>query len=174
MATHSTILAWRIPWTEEPGGLQSMGSQRVGHSWAHTRAHPTMRQRAWNNVEGQWSTDGKETNGVELSCNRISTWFLSFFPFLVANIYLESHMPNTVVGRILVWPQEHWWAPCKTGASIRPTSRMRRLRRQAGPLPRSQQARLMQSQALPFAFGCSSWRSRPCSSTMHLFFTPSL
>ena len=30
MATHSNILAWRIPWTEEPGGLQSMGSQRVG------------------------------------------------------------------------------------------------------------------------------------------------
>ena len=31
MATHSSILAWRIPWTEEPGELQSMGSQRVGH-----------------------------------------------------------------------------------------------------------------------------------------------
>ena len=31
MATRSSILAWRIPWTEEPGGLQSMGSQRVGH-----------------------------------------------------------------------------------------------------------------------------------------------
>ena len=31
MATHSSILAWRTPWTEEPGGLQSMGSQRVGH-----------------------------------------------------------------------------------------------------------------------------------------------
>ena len=31
MATHSRILAWRIPWTEEPGGLQSLGSQRVGH-----------------------------------------------------------------------------------------------------------------------------------------------
>ena len=30
IATHSSILAWRIPWTEEPGGLQSMGSQRVG------------------------------------------------------------------------------------------------------------------------------------------------
>ena len=29
--THSSLLAWRIPWTEEPGGLQSMGSQRVGH-----------------------------------------------------------------------------------------------------------------------------------------------
>ena len=31
MATHSSILAWRIPWMEEPGGLQSMGSQRVRH-----------------------------------------------------------------------------------------------------------------------------------------------
>ena len=39
VATHSSILAWRVPWTEEPGGLQSMGSQRVGHDWsdlAHT------------------------------------------------------------------------------------------------------------------------------------------
>ena len=32
MATHSSILAWKIPWMEEPGGLQSMGSQRVGHN----------------------------------------------------------------------------------------------------------------------------------------------
>jgi len=32
MAAHSSILAWRITWTEEPGGLQSMGSQRVGHN----------------------------------------------------------------------------------------------------------------------------------------------
>ena len=38
MATHSSILAWRIPWTEEPGGLQSMVSQRVGHNWA-TNTH---------------------------------------------------------------------------------------------------------------------------------------
>ena len=33
METHSRILAWRIPWTEEPGGLQSTGSQRIGHDW---------------------------------------------------------------------------------------------------------------------------------------------
>ena len=31
MATHSSVLAWRIPWVEDPGGLSSMGSQRVGH-----------------------------------------------------------------------------------------------------------------------------------------------
>ena len=34
MATHSSILAWKIPWAEEPGGLQSIGSQIVGHDWA--------------------------------------------------------------------------------------------------------------------------------------------
>ena len=40
MAAHSNILAWRVPWTEEPGRLQSMGLQRVGHDWmtnTHTR-----------------------------------------------------------------------------------------------------------------------------------------
>ena len=43
MASHSSILAWRIPWTEEPGGLQSIGSQRVRHDWsdlARTHAWP--------------------------------------------------------------------------------------------------------------------------------------
>ena len=39
VATHSSILAWRIPWTEEPGGLQSMGSQRVGHDCVTTTFH---------------------------------------------------------------------------------------------------------------------------------------
>ena len=47
MATHSSILAWKIPWAEEPGRLQSTGSSRVGHDWvtecsragAHTHTH---------------------------------------------------------------------------------------------------------------------------------------
>ena len=39
MATHSSILAWRIPWTEEPGGPQSMGSQRVGDDWVTNTFH---------------------------------------------------------------------------------------------------------------------------------------
>ena len=38
MATHSSVLAWRIPWTEKPGGLQSMGSHRVGHDWSNLAA----------------------------------------------------------------------------------------------------------------------------------------
>ena len=38
MAPHSSTLAWKIPWTEEPGGLPSMGSHRVGHDWGDLAA----------------------------------------------------------------------------------------------------------------------------------------
>ena len=42
MATQSSILAWRTPWTEEPGGPQSMGSQRAGHDWVTNTATTTV------------------------------------------------------------------------------------------------------------------------------------
>ena len=38
MATHSSVLAWRMPWTEKPGRLHSMGSHRVGHDWSDLAA----------------------------------------------------------------------------------------------------------------------------------------
>ena len=45
LATHSRILAWEIPWTEKPSGLQSMGSQRVGHTdaWEDLKIIPPFR-----------------------------------------------------------------------------------------------------------------------------------
>ena len=46
MATHSSILAWRIPWTEKPGGLQCMGLQRVRQDLA-TKQQQTMTQKKW-------------------------------------------------------------------------------------------------------------------------------
>ena len=42
MATHSSTLAWRIPWTEEPGGLQSMGLQRTGHVATNTNTNYSL------------------------------------------------------------------------------------------------------------------------------------
>ena len=54
MATHSSILAWRSPWTEEPGELQSMGSKRVGHDWVtntHTNIYYTI--YSWLNPQMQ-------------------------------------------------------------------------------------------------------------------------
>ena len=49
MTTHSSILAWRILWTEEPGGLQSMGLQRIGHNWATNRHIICVCIWTWNN-----------------------------------------------------------------------------------------------------------------------------
>ena len=49
-ATHSSILAWKIPWTEDPGRLQSMGSQRVGHNWVTSLSKRDMFISLWNNV----------------------------------------------------------------------------------------------------------------------------
>ena len=48
MATHSSILAWKIPWTEEPGGLQSKGSQKVGHDWATSLTQSEVSQKEKN------------------------------------------------------------------------------------------------------------------------------
>ena len=50
-ATHSSILAWQIPWTEEPGELQSMGSQRVGHDRPHNTVKTTDTLREHNEAE---------------------------------------------------------------------------------------------------------------------------
>ena len=83
MATHSSLLAWEIPWTEEPGGLQSMGSQRGGHDWAtFTRTGRTQKLFNWypltmittGNGEtltlfygGAWGDGARGTNGTGIS-----------------------------------------------------------------------------------------------------------
>ena len=55
MATHSTILAWKIPWTEEPGGLWSMGLQRVGHDWASNTTQLLKLIKEIQNKPSYWS-----------------------------------------------------------------------------------------------------------------------
>ena len=51
MATHSSILAWEIPWTEDPGGLQSMGLQRVGRNWTRMHLGTYMKSSQTNDGE---------------------------------------------------------------------------------------------------------------------------
>ena len=54
MATHSSILAWRIPWTEEPGGLQPGGSKRVRHDWSDlARTHPCTGWGNWVSLQAE-------------------------------------------------------------------------------------------------------------------------
>ena len=62
IATHSSTLAWKIPWTEEPGRLQSMGSQRIGHDWA-TSFH--FKVRVW----GMLGSDAGE--GISIADRKV-------------------------------------------------------------------------------------------------------
>ena len=64
MATHSSILAWRIPWTEEPGGLRSMWLQRIRHGWA-TSKHSTQYTRE-KNYHSNPEIIGPKTDGFAL------------------------------------------------------------------------------------------------------------
>ena len=54
MAIHSSILAWKIPWTEEPGRLQSMGSQRVGHDRATSLPGSPVAKTPRSQCRGAW------------------------------------------------------------------------------------------------------------------------
>ena len=89
MAIHSSILAWKIPWTEEPGGPQSMGSQRVGHD------------RATN-------TDGVSSNSCTTESVMPSKHLILYYPLLL----LPSTFPSiTVFSResalCIKWPK-YW------------------------------------------------------------------
>ena len=70
VATHSSILAWEIPWTEEPGGLQSMGSQRAGHDTA-TKPPPHMElplcetKIMASSPNTSWQTDGEKSGNSD-------------------------------------------------------------------------------------------------------------
>ena len=61
MAPHSSVLAWKVPWTEEPGGLQSMGSRRVGHDFTFTftfHAHAWEKEKATHSSVLAWRIPG--------------------------------------------------------------------------------------------------------------------
>ena len=88
MATHSSILAWRISWTEEPGGLQSTGLQRVGHDWAGTgvRAKGMMSYAYFRiHCKGLGSLESKRTKfKSKLWYLAVRFWTDDFISFVAA------------------------------------------------------------------------------------------
>ena len=105
--THSSVLAWRIPWTEDLGGLQSMGSQRVGHNWV--TSHVTHHIKC--NVPGGrilnvfilfWICINKHT----YSCYPISQFVIlqQFFFFLNFKSIFQRFSPLHVeTDKVLTW-----------------------------------------------------------------------
>ena len=104
MATHSNILAWKIPWTEEPGGLQSMGLQRVGHDWATSLSVGYKNENQRGNKGLKIFLNLKSDNSKNISRNfsgavegsvGCSLWQFSFGWFLVP-AYTSQGLPLPV------------------------------------------------------------------------------
>ena len=80
MDTHPSILAWRIPWTEELGRLQSMGSQRVRHDWVTSQLHLQLQQQNQNEI---W-----------VCIHNLFCLFLVFFFFFFSPLMRQPLIPN--------------------------------------------------------------------------------
>ena len=95
MAIHSSTIAWKILWTEEPGRLQSMGSQRVGHDWATSLSLPSSSLLA-----------GGESRWVILYVREELhswVWFSGFLRNWQDNNIRTSNPVGTALGTVLEW-----------------------------------------------------------------------
>ena len=99
MTTHSSILSWRIPWTEEPGGLQSTGSQRVRHDWATftlTLCYKYIAGGRWGRRENKKIESSTITVIVTQSCLTLCT------PWTIAHQVPDFPGKNTGVSSRLL------------------------------------------------------------------------
>ena len=89
MATHSSILAWRTPWTEEPGGLQFMGSHRVIHNWM-------------TNTHNHWDSHMEQLTSSKLGKEYVKTIYCN----PVYLIYMQSTSSEMPGGWSTSWNQD--------------------------------------------------------------------
>ena len=99
MAIHSIVLAWRIPWTEEPGRLQHIGSHRVGHEWSDfTLTHLNLSRNSWSN--------SKFSLGVQNEAGHRLREFCQENTLVIANTLFQQHKR-----RLYTWtsPDGQYW-----------------------------------------------------------------
>ena len=96
METHSSILAWKIPWTEEPGGPQSMGSQKVGHNWVtntHTHTHTHVYMYVINAVS-QFSCSVVSDSATPWTAAHQASLYITYSWSLLKLMSIESVKPS--------------------------------------------------------------------------------
>ena len=131
MATHHSILAWKIPWTEELSGLQSMGLQRVGHDWArahmwalthtHTHTQPFQSQNYWPRMlhsihPGKQilpSPFPSRTLGAPPQIREAAIFLPDSVAFLLSHVQVWSRSPSTVS------LESTWWTDLCFGSNER-------------------------------------------------------
>ena len=100
MATHSSTLAWKIPWTEEPGRLQSMGSQRVGYDWATSLSLFTFMH--WR---GKWQPTPVFLPGESQGRGSLVGWLLSMGSHRVGHNWsdLKAAASAVITSQVEMW-----------------------------------------------------------------------
>ena len=101
MATHSSILAWSIPWTEEPGRLQSTGTQRFGHNWA-TNTITSQSWRQYGTGEQIPRSVDENTGSRNTLTNTVNFWLttsrrwegIQWRTVILFNKHLDIHRPK--------------------------------------------------------------------------------
>ena len=128
MTTHSSILAWRSPWTEEPRGLQSMGSKRFGHDWAtvytcYYNITDTLPTERWSYLSSPWM-EGRGWDRERLVTAKMNAALLKWCPVTsewvkVDKLYLNlwDYMDCTVHGILQAWILEWVALPFSSGSS---------------------------------------------------------
>ena len=125
MATHSSILAWRIPWTEEPGGLQSTGLQRVRHDWATLLSLSITLRREWDlhkvteRVSGSAGTAKSQARVLCATCITWSSYYSIFLPSFKKISLLVEMFPLLLCllsGRLCVLP---CWLTCASFTNVK-------------------------------------------------------
>ena len=98
-ATQSSILAWKIPWTEEPGGLQSMGSQRFGHNRVTNTHSFTKGNQAWKDAQHHSLSEKCKSKPQWDTISRQSEWLQSkSLQAINAGEGVEKREPSYTVG----------------------------------------------------------------------------
>ena len=139
MAPHSSAPAWKILWTEEPGGLQSMGSQRVGHDWVTSLSLSTFmhwrrkwqptpvflpgESQGWGSLVG-YRLWGRRV-GHDWSDLAAAAEYWEEFPVLYNCEFFSEFSPEIMLGFVQVhteyswrnwrWAEGQWWHYCQLG-----------------------------------------------------------
>ena len=128
MAAHFSILAWRIPWTEKPGGLSSMGSQRVRHNWSDLAAYMSININI-NKYIYKWITLLYPWNQYNIVnqpyFNKIKKWIhkikqpYNFFLRSSVAFYCVMHINSAMkIWTLSNFPQPRWYTAALTAARI--------------------------------------------------------
>ena len=109
MAPHSSTLAWKIPWTEEPGRLQSMGSLRVGHDWTTSLSLFTFMhwRRKWQPTPvffpGESQGWGEPGGLLSMGLHRVGHDWRNLAAAAAADMYLEMELLSRMVVLVLIF-----------------------------------------------------------------------